>query len=75
MLLFPWIYLTITDKFDEINHKYLVFGHSFLSCDRDFAQIEKRKRVEKCEVGTKGLRKTHSHSNTKQPVYCHSTTA
>jgi len=27
-----------------------VSGHSFLSCDRDFAQIEKRKRVEKCEV-------------------------
>ncbi|KAL4152779.1 hypothetical protein QTP88_000612 [Uroleucon formosanum] len=50
MLLFLWIYLTLTDKFDEINHKYLVSGHSFLSCDRDFAQIEKRKRVEKCEV-------------------------
>jgi len=50
MLLFLWIYLTLTDKFDEINHKYLVSRHSFLSCDRDFAQIEKRKRVEKCEV-------------------------
>ncbi|KAL4096904.1 hypothetical protein QTP88_021779 [Uroleucon formosanum] len=50
MLLFLWIYLTLTDKFDEINHKYLVSGHSFLSCDIDFAQIEKRKRVEKCEV-------------------------
>lgn len=37
MLLFLWIYLTLTDKFDEINHKYLVSGHSFLSCDRDFA--------------------------------------
>lgn len=42
--------MIITGKFDEINHKYLVSGHSFLSCDRDFAQIEKRKRVEKCEV-------------------------
>lgn len=25
-------------------------GNSFLSCDRDFAQIEKCKRVEKCKV-------------------------
>lgn len=36
--------------FEEIQHKYLVSGHSFLSCDRDFAQIEKRKRLDKCEV-------------------------
>lgn len=36
---FLWIYLTITGKYDEINHKFLVSGHSFLSCDRDFAQI------------------------------------
>lgn len=50
MMVFLWIYLTITGKYDEINHKFLVSGHSFLSCDRDFAQIEKRKRVEKCQV-------------------------
>lgn len=41
MILFLWIYLTITGKFDEINHKFQVSGHSFLSCDRGFAQIEK----------------------------------
>lgn len=39
--LFLWIYLTITDKFDEINHRHLVSGHFFLSCNRDFPQIEK----------------------------------
>lgn len=50
MMVFLWIYLTITGKYDEINQKFLVSGHSFLPCDRDFAQIEKRKRVEKCEV-------------------------
>lgn len=50
MLLFLWIYLVSKGHFDEINHKYLVSGHSFMSCDRDFAQIEKRKRQEKCEV-------------------------
>lgn len=50
MILFLWIYLICNDYFDEIEHKYVVSGHSYLSCDRDFAIIEKRKRVEKCEV-------------------------
>ncbi|KAJ8965629.1 hypothetical protein NQ314_003997 [Rhamnusium bicolor] len=35
---------------DEIHHKYLVKGHSYLPCDRDFALIEKRKRVTKTIV-------------------------
>ncbi|KAG8251149.1 hypothetical protein J6590_086294 [Homalodisca vitripennis] len=38
------------DYFDEINHKYVVSGHSYLSCDRDFALIDKREWVKKCEV-------------------------
>ncbi|KAJ8967796.1 hypothetical protein NQ317_012692 [Molorchus minor] len=50
MMLFLWIYLVANGYYQEINHKFLVSGHSFLSCDRDFAQIEKRKRLEKCEV-------------------------
>lgn len=50
MLLFLWIYLVARGHFDEVNHKYLISGHSFLSCDRDFAQIEKRRRREKCQV-------------------------
>lgn len=50
MLVFHYIHLISTGKYDEINHKFLVSGHSFLSCDRDFAQIQKRKRVEKCQV-------------------------
>ncbi|KAJ8936941.1 hypothetical protein NQ314_012122 [Rhamnusium bicolor] len=29
---------------------FLVSGHSFLSCDRDFAQIEERKTMCKCMV-------------------------
>lgn len=36
--------------YTEIHHKFLVGGHSFLNCDRDFAAIEKRKRVTKCNV-------------------------
>ena len=36
--------------FQEIVHKFLVSGHSFLSCDRDFAIIEKRRRVSKALV-------------------------
>ena len=50
IMLFLWIYLTITGKYDEINHKFLVSGHSYLPCDRDFAQIEKCKKVENCQV-------------------------
>lgn len=52
MLIFLWIYLVANDIFDEIDQKYLVSGHSYLSCDRDrdFAQVEKRKRLLKCEV-------------------------
>lgn len=42
--------MTITGKYDEINHKFLVSGHSYLPCNRDFAQIEKRKKVENCQV-------------------------
>ena len=37
-------------KIDEVEQKFLVLGHSFLSCDRDFAQIEKRKQKSHCEV-------------------------
>lgn len=41
------MYLTLlaNDVFDEIVHKFPVKGHTFLSCDRDFAIIEKRKKV------------------------------
>lgn len=41
------MYLTLLAKnvFDEIIHKFPIKGHTFLSCDRDFAIIEKRKKV------------------------------
>lgn len=47
MLVFLWIYLACIGMCTEINHKLLVGGHSFLNCDRDFAVIEKRKRLTK----------------------------
>lgn len=50
MLLFLMIYLVATGKFDSIQQKFLISGHSYLACDRDFAQIEKRKRVTKTFV-------------------------
>lgn len=40
----------ITGKYDEINHTILVSGYSYLPCDRDLAQINKRKRVKNCQV-------------------------
>lgn len=44
------LYLVSIELFDTIEHKFLVSGHSFLPCDRDFALIEKRKRVCKAFV-------------------------
>lgn len=45
MIILLWIYLIQLGIFEEIQQKFLITGHSFLSCDRDFALIEKRKRV------------------------------
>lgn len=43
--------LMIKNKyFSEINQKFLVSGHSFLPCDRDFAIIEKYKKTQKLHV-------------------------
>lgn len=50
MLLFLWIYLTAIGVYKEVDHKFLVAGHTFLDCDRDFAVIEKRKRVSMCYI-------------------------
>lgn len=50
MMIFLMVYLVATGKFDSIQQKFLVSGHSYLSCDRDFAHIEKRKRVTKTFV-------------------------
>lgn len=38
------LYLINCKYFTEINQKFLCSGHSFLTCDRDFAVIEKNKR-------------------------------
>ena len=42
------MYLVHYKIVDAVEHKFLVTGHSFLACDRDFALIEKRKRVAQC---------------------------
>ena len=44
------IYLVATGVFEQIGHKYLVSDHSCVASDRDFAQIEKRKRLSKCFI-------------------------
>ncbi|KAK9887195.1 hypothetical protein WA026_021037 [Henosepilachna vigintioctopunctata] len=48
IVLFALIYSVANGIYDRIDHKYLVSGHSLMSCDRDFAQIEKRKKVVQC---------------------------
>lgn len=43
-------YLIYLGYFTEVNQKFLVSGHSFLPCDRDFALIERNKKSRKLYV-------------------------
>ncbi|CAG9820682.1 unnamed protein product [Phaedon cochleariae] len=47
MLLFLYICLVATGKFDTIDHKFSISRHSFSAADREYAIIEKRVRVSK----------------------------
>nr|CAH7725055.1 unnamed protein product [Callosobruchus chinensis] len=47
MVLIALIYHVATGEFSQIDQQFLVSGHTYLPCDRGFAQIEKRKRVRK----------------------------
>lgn len=49
-MIFFLMYLVVIGLFDQIEHKFLSSGHSFLPCDRDFALIEKRKKCCKAFV-------------------------
>jgi hypothetical protein len=35
-----WFYIVQISQIEEINHKFMTTGHSFLPCDRDFGIIE-----------------------------------
>lgn len=50
VLLFTMIFLVANGLVASIEQRFLVSGHSFIPCDRDFALIEKRKRVMKAFV-------------------------
>lgn len=39
--------LVIEKYFSQVEQKFLVSGHSFLPCDRDFAMIERQKKISK----------------------------
>lgn len=43
-------HLILSKYFSQVNQKFLCSGHSFLPCDRSFAQVEKRKKVSKVYV-------------------------
>jgi hypothetical protein len=45
MMLMALIQLVTKGIFDEIDMKFLVSGHSYMPCDRDFGVIEKRRKV------------------------------
>ncbi len=50
MLVMAMIYLVLHGPYHEILMNFLVSGHSYMPCDADFGQIEKRKKVTKCMV-------------------------
>uniref|UniRef100_A0A1B6LMA7 DUF7869 domain-containing protein n=1 Tax=Graphocephala atropunctata TaxID=36148 RepID=A0A1B6LMA7_9HEMI len=64
-----YLVLIANGVFDEVIHKFPVKGHTFLSCDRDFALIEKRKR--KCKAMTiKDLIEIITGAAQKKPFTC-----
>lgn len=50
VMIMLFIFLVCHGIFENIQHNFLISGHSFMACDRDFALIEKRKRVMKAMV-------------------------
>lgn len=50
MVIFVLVFLVLHQVFDTIEYNFLISGHSFMCCDRDFALIEKRKRVMKAII-------------------------
>ena len=40
-----WLYLILIGRFDRIEHKFLLPGHTYLPVDSDFGVIEKRKKI------------------------------
>nr|CAH7751800.1 unnamed protein product [Callosobruchus chinensis] len=50
MVIFVLVFLVLHQVFDTIEYNFLISGHSFMSCDRDFALIEKSKRVMKAII-------------------------
>ena len=45
-----FIYLLASGMYDQIEQTFLVSGHPYRPCDRDFAQIKRRKKVTKTFV-------------------------
>lgn len=50
MMVFLLIFIVAIGIFESVEQKFLISGHSYLPCDRDFALIEKRKKVTKSLV-------------------------
>lgn len=65
MMVFLLMFLVAHGHFKDITQKFLVSGHSFLSCDRDFAVIEKRKRNTKAFIPSElhDIVRTSRHEN------------
>lgn len=67
MILFLLMFLVANGHFQSIEQKFLITGHSFLQCDRDFGIIEKRKKVMKSYVPEDLKKVITGAKNTSQP--------
>lgn len=74
IMLLLLIYLVAMGVYEQVEQKFLVSGHSYLPCDRDFAQIEKRKRVTKAFTpdNIKDMIKNACHKNPFKAFTMHS---
>ena len=62
-----WLSIIHKRLVETVEHKYLVSGHSYLPCDRDFGLIEKRKKVQKYVFTPSEWASVISQSRLKHP--------
>ena len=57
-------------RFKKIKHVFLIRGHSFLPCDRDFGVIEQKKRKKRACICTQGMDDPHRNCSEKKAFRC-----
>jgi hypothetical protein len=68
-ILLYYLSLIHSGRFSTIIHSYLISGHSYLPCDRDFGLIEKRSRSHSHVFTSKGWCKIIEESRKSNPFH------